>query len=128
MSTKTKEVNTSKKTTNKANSKATEEQKAKTLKKVEKVLKPKASERIERLENFKLLASRYDFLKGKKDELDRFLISNDGSGEKIILRNAQDFNFEISNSQVIKKVLDLVALELNAFVKLTEKEIENFNI
>lgn len=96
--------------------------------KVRDIFSPSADGRIKKLENFQLLASRYNFLKNKQDELERFILSSDGTKEKVVLSNASGFSIEVSNTQVVEKVQNLVQAELEAFLKLSEKEIVNFQI
>ena len=96
--------------------------------KVKEILNPSADGRIKKLENFQLLANRYSFLKRKQDELERFILSSDGTKEKVILSNASGFSIEVSNTQVIEKVQELIKAELDTFVKASEKEIVNFQI
>lgn len=96
--------------------------------KVKAILSPSADGRIKKLENFQLLANRYSFLKRKQDELERFILSSDGTKEKVILSNASGFSIEVSNTQVIEKVQELIQAELDTFVKASEKEIVNFQI
>lgn len=96
--------------------------------KVKSILNPSADGRIKKLENFQLLANRYSFLKRKQDELERFILSSDGTKEKVILSNASGFSIEVSNTQVIEKVQELIQAELDTFVKASEKEIVNFQI
>jgi hypothetical protein len=96
--------------------------------KVDELLNPTAEGRIKKLENFNLLVKKHKFLNEKNDELQKFIISSDGTKEKIILENAQGFKFEVSNSQVVEKVLDVVSTELETFTKASEKEVLAFSI
>lgn len=115
-------------------SKASQNGKAKNLEvvtsntKVNEILNPSAENRIKKLENFNLLVERHKFLVKKKDELDKFIISSDGSKEKIILENAQGYKFEVSNSQVIEKVTELMSKELNVFTDHSTKQVLEFNL
>lgn len=92
------------------------------------LINPTASGRIKRLENFQLLAKKHDFLTTKKNELDKFIISSDGTKEKITLKNADGFEFTVSNSQVVEKVVDVISAELAVFIDKSEKEVLTFNI
>lgn len=96
--------------------------------KVDEILNPSASHRIKRMENFKLLAERHQFLTKKKDELDKFIISSDGTKERIVLKNAESYEFEVSNSQVVEKVVAVMQEELDLFINRSEKEVLSYNI
>jgi hypothetical protein len=96
--------------------------------KVDEIIYPSASSRIKKLENFQILAGKHEFLQTKKNELDKFIISSDGTKEKVVLKNADGFQFEVSASQVVEKVLDVIQSELAGFIEKSEKEILAFNI
>ena len=96
--------------------------------KVDEILSPTANARIKKLENFQLLAKRHQFLVDKTEQLDKFIISSDGTKEKIVLKNAEGYEFEVSNSQVVEKVTDLIKAELAVFVEKSEKEVLTFPI
>lgn len=113
--------------------KSTEEaKKASDLKNTEAELKrlinPTAEQRLRSLEQMQILAKKYTFLKDKKDSLEKFILSNDGTKEKITLSNAQGFNFEVSNSQTIEKVLQVIESDLELFTMRAEQEILEFNV
>lgn len=56
------------------------------------------------------------------------MLSSDGTKEKISLSNASGFKFEVSNSQTIEKVLEVIASDLKVFTERADKEILNFAI
>ena len=93
-----------------------------------KMLNPSAEQRLKSLENFKILGDKFNYLKGKQDELSRFVLSSDGTKEKISLSNASGFKFEVSNSQTIEKVIELIQNDLNIFTEKAEKEVLTFSI
>lgn len=76
----------------------------------------------------RILGDKFTFLKTKQDELERFMLSSDGTKEKISLSNASGFKFEVSNSQTIEKVLEVIASDLKVFTERADKEILNFAI
>ncbi|MFB9055074.1 hypothetical protein ACFFVB_18480 [Formosa undariae] len=119
----------------KAKAPQTETKPKEVLKKVEKsntevkdLFNPTAESRIKRAENFKILADKFKFLNDKNDDLQKFIVSSDGTKEKIVLENAQGFKFEVSNSNVIEKVLDVVKSELQNITNEAEKEVLTFQI
>lgn len=91
-------------------------------------LNPTAEDRINRAQNFEILAKKYHFLKNKADELNRFLISSDGTKENIHLTNAEGFKFEVSNTQVIEKVVETISEQLNVFLEKSNREILDFTV
>jgi hypothetical protein len=92
-------------------------------------LKPfTAEERIANAENFKILTARFEFLKKKDGELKRFNLQNSGTNAKLILKNQEGENFEVTNSNVIMKALAVMSEELNLLLTETEAEVLNFQI
>lgn len=96
--------------------------------KIDDVLNPTAESRLKRLDNFQILAERHKFLTSKNDELQKFIVSSDGTKEKIVLKNAQGFELEVSNSNVVDKVVQVVKEELQKITDASETEVLNFHI
>jgi len=96
--------------------------------KVDDILNPSASGRIRKLENFQILAKKHEFLQEKRNSLDRFIISSDGTKEKVILKNSEGYIFEVSNSQVLEEVLGVLQRNLETFISKSEKEVLAFEI
>lgn len=92
------------------------------------ILNPSAGARIKKLANLNKLASKHDFLQGKKDELETFIISSDGTKETINLSNQEGMQYVISNTQVVEKVVALLQSELDVFIKASEEEILSYSI
>lgn len=105
--------------------KATEAKKASIA--VKQILKPNAGTRIKRFENFQKLASRFQKLEEKKDELDSFNVASDGLNEKMILQSGEQ-SFEISNSQVILKLKLEIESTLIQLLDKAEKEIIEYDV
>src|SRR5690606_5596156 len=110
--------------TQKAGEKAEKEKTAELIKKFE----PSAELRLQRLSNFTILGEKHTFLKKKEDELSKFIVSSDGTREKITLSNASGFTFEVSNRQTIEKVVQVIENDLKSFIQKSEMEILNFQI
>ena len=104
------------------------EEKNKASEEIIKMLHPTAEQRLKSLEQMRILGDKFKFLKTKQDELERFMLSSDGTKEKIALSNASGFSFEVSNSQTIEKVLDVINSDLKIFTEKADKEILNFAI
>lgn len=94
---------------------------------VKSILKPSAGTRIKRFENFQKLASRFQKLEEKKDELDSFNVGSDGLNEKMILQSGGQ-EFEISNSQVILKLKLEIESTLVELLEKAEKEIVEYDV
>jgi hypothetical protein len=90
--------------------------------------RPSAEERIKNAEKFKILTEKYDHLKVKKEELEKFKISSDGTKEKIYFENAEGYKLEVSNSNIIDKMLSLAEDTLNEILNKTEKQVQEFVI
>ncbi|WP_329805407.1 hypothetical protein [Flavobacterium facile] len=105
-----------------------QEEKNKANEEIIKMLHPTAEERLKSLEQMRILGDKFTFLKTKQDELEKFMLSSDGTKEKISLSNASGFNFEVSNSQTIEKVLEVISSDLKIFTERADKEILNFSI
>lgn len=96
--------------------------------KVDDVLNPTAESRLKKLDTFKILAEKHKYLVGKNDDLQKFIASSDGMKEKVVLKNSQGFEFEVSNSSVIAKVINVMEQELNAITSNSEKQVLEFSI
>lgn len=89
---------------------------------------PTAEERINRIEHFEAVSRRFKQLKEKSNDLKMFDAGNDKTNAKIILKNSEGFEFNVSNSNVIKKVRDAMETELNILLSEAENEILIFEI
>ena len=90
--------------------------------------KPTAEERIKNAEKFTILTKKYDHLKNKKEELEKFKISSDGMKEKIFFENAEGFKLEVSNSNIVEEMLQLAEKTLSNILTNTEKQVQEFVI
>ena len=89
---------------------------------------PTAEERIGRIQHFEAHSKRFKHLKEKSNDLKMFDEGNDKTNAKIVLKNSAGFEFEVSNSNVIKKVRDVMETELNILLAEAENEVLNFEI
>lgn len=129
--TKTAEKAQTAKANNKTTLKKAEDQKpqeAKSTTTIKDIVNPTAQSRIQKIKNFEILANKFSFLENKKQELEQFIISNDGTKEKLTLSNVNGYKFEVSNSQVLEKVVELLDAELTTFLDKTEKDILAYSI
>ncbi|MFC7345957.1 hypothetical protein ACFQO9_04400 [Chryseobacterium zhengzhouense] len=90
------------------------------------ILETTAEKRIKNAENFQQICKKHQFLKEKSDELNAYVIGRDGIKETIKIKNADQVSFEISNSAIIGKILNLCQNELFEMVEQSEKEVLNF--
>jgi hypothetical protein len=123
-----KKVETPKTTQEQPKAVISESSKAEPVQNMKMLLGPTAEQRLKSLEQMKILGDKYTFLKQKEDELEKFILSSDGTKEKISLSNASGFKFEVSNSQTIEKVLEVIAKDLNIFTIRAENEIISFTV
>lgn len=89
---------------------------------------PTAEERIGRIQHFEAHSKRFKHLKEKSNDLKMFDAGNDKTNAKIVLKNSAGFEFEVTNSNVIKKVRDAMETELNILLTEAENEVLNFEI
>lgn len=89
---------------------------------------PTAEERIGRIQHFEAHSKRFKHLKEKSNDLKMFDAGNDKTNAKIVLKNSAGFEFEVTNSNVIKKVRDAMETELNILLAEAENEVLNFEI
>lgn len=92
------------------------------------IFNPSAVDRLKKAEQLNLLGQKFSFLKTKEDELSNFVLSSDGTGEKIELTNKNGFKFVVSNTKTINAVVKLLQDDLKNFVAVAEKEINEFVI
>lgn len=95
---------------------------------IKRLINPTVEQRLKSMEHMRILGEKFTFLKDKKDNLEKFILSSDGTKEKITLSNAKGFLFEVSNSQTIEKVLQVIQNDLDLFTTRAEKEILEFNV
>ncbi|MFP9114295.1 hypothetical protein ACLI1A_10140 [Flavobacterium sp. RHBU_3] len=93
-----------------------------------KVLPTTAAERIKASQQFNIISDKYERLVEKRDNLKKFILSNDGTKEKITLSNAAGQLFEVSNTHTIARVLTVINDDLDVVVATAEKQILEFAI
>lgn len=97
--------------------------------KVAEILHPiTAEQRIKNSEIFAKLADKFQFLRQKKDHLTSFMASRDGLKEKLYIVSDNEENFEISNSRIIEKILDVCNEELDELLEKSKTEVSTFII
>lgn len=91
-------------------------------------MRPTAEQRIQNAEKFKIFTSKYDHLKAKKEELEKFKISSDGTKERIYFENSEGYKLEVSNSNIVNDMLKLAETTLTSILEATQKEVQEFII
>src|SRR5690606_34760221 len=92
------------------------------------ILETKAEKRLKNFDSFQSLCKKFNFLKGKADDLNAYLISRDGLKETLTIENTDGQVFEISNSGIIEKILEMCQEELFSILDKTENDVVNFEI
>lgn len=90
--------------------------------------KHSAEQRLKSAEQFQILGNKFRFLKEKEDELNNFILSSDGTNEKIQLSNVSGFKFVVTNTKTIEAVVTFLQNDLEEFIIKAEKEINDFVI
>ena len=86
-----------------------------------------ADQKLKDLEKMKILANKYNFLNEKRDNLEKFILSSDGTKEKFTMSNSSS-TFEVFNPETLKKILATVLADLNDLTNKTEAELLSFNV
>lgn len=87
-----------------------------------------AEKRIKNHQLFMKICEKYNFLKVKSDKLNAYLVGRDALKESVIIENSDGQTFEIGNSVIISKILEVCQSELFRLLEESEKEVLNFNI
>lgn len=87
-----------------------------------------AEGRIQRVKQFDAISKRFNLLNEKTNDLKMFDAGNDKIDTKIILKNGAGFQFEVTNSFVIKKIRDVMEQELNILLNEAENEVVTFEM
>lgn len=92
------------------------------------ILESKAEKRLKNFDNFQHLCKKFTFLKMKSDDLNAYLVGRDGLKETMTITNTDGKIFEISNSRILSKILEMCQDELFSLLDECEKEVINFDI
>lgn len=87
-----------------------------------------AEKRIKNHQLFMKICEKYNFLKVKSDKLNAYLVGRDALKESVIIENSDGQTFEIGNSIIISKILEVCQTELFNLLEESEKEVLNFSI
>ena len=84
-------------------------------------------ERISRLEHLQMLVQKYGAVKEKENELKTYLLEADGSQEYIIFCSGSDEKMKITNTNILRKLVQVVQNEMKEFREGVENEILSFS-
>jgi len=87
-----------------------------------------AEARIKKAEQFQILSGKFEGLKQKGEQLEKFIISNDSTKTKITLSNSMGFTFEVTNSNTISRVLAVIKEDVGFLLEKAENQILDFAI
>lgn len=124
-------VNTVKKENEKLTTKAPvskSEKVEKATTKVAEILKISAEDRIKRLENLQILANKFQFLKEKEHDFNKYMSSNDGLKEKIVLSNQSGYSIDVTNTEIVREIQQVISQKLSECLANAEQEITEFSI
>ena len=115
------------------NTKSVETPKVEETKKVEKtiielpkpVIVPELSleQKIEKVENLKILIEKREILEDSRKKLNSFVVGSPQFGESIKLTDENDNVFQTSNTEVFTKVIDTIKVTLIEKIKEIEEQI-----
>jgi len=93
---------------------------------VKKEVKPELTleQRIEKVENLKILIEKREILEESRKKLNAFVVGSPQFGENIKLTDENGNNFQTSNTEVFTKVIDTIKTTLVEKIKEIEQEIQ----
>ena len=93
---------------------------------VKKEVKPELTleQRIEKVENLKILIEKREILEESRKKLNAFVVGSPQFGENIKLTDENGNNFQTSNTEVFTKVIDTIKTTLVEKIKEIEQEVQ----
>jgi hypothetical protein len=85
-----------------------------------------AAQKLEKKKTLDNLQTKFEHLKEKKEEFERFAMHSDGTNEKLVLHNGKGQRVEASNSEVVRIAVGNLSQQLEEKYKATEQEILSF--
>ncbi|QMU65652.1 MAG: hypothetical protein GKR88_16115 [Flavobacteriaceae bacterium] len=84
-------------------------------------------ERISRLEHLRILVQKYSAVKTKENDMKTFLIEADGSQEYVIFFSGHDEKMRITNTSILKKLVQVIQSEMKSYRESVENDILSFS-
>jgi len=89
----------------------------------EKSLQQLLDEKLTKIQDVQKLSNQLLYLRKTQNKFNEFQISSDGSGDSIKIMDSERRTFETSNSDTIKKVVEVLKVDLSAKIVETERAI-----
>lgn len=87
------------------------------------------AEKLDKIQAFDAIHGRYDYLSGKKRELDQFAKTQNGfMGAQLELEDSEGNVVKISNPLIVEELVSLAKMRCQEQIVKTEKEIESFEV
>jgi len=89
----------------------------------EKSLQQLLDEKLSKIQEVQKLSNQLLYLRKTQNKFNEFQIGSDGQGDAITIRDSERRTFETTNSDTIKKVVEVLKVDLSAKIVETEKRI-----
>ena len=89
----------------------------------EKTLQQLLDEKISKIQEVQKLSNQLLYLRKTQNKFNEFQINSDGNGDTIRITDSARNTFETTNSDTIKKVVEVLKVDLSAKIVETEKAI-----
>lgn len=89
----------------------------------EKSLQQLIDEKLGKIQEVQKLSNQLLYLRKTQTKFNEFQISSDGQRESITIEDGQGRSFETTNSDTIKKVIEVLKVDLSAKIVETESKI-----
>ena len=84
-------------------------------------------ERISHLEHMSILVNKYSSVKDKENQMKRYLAEADGSQEYVVFLSGHEEKLRITNTAIMRKLVQVVQSEMKGFRESVENEILSFS-
>ncbi|MBL87220.1 MAG: hypothetical protein CMO82_11240 [Winogradskyella sp.] len=98
------------------------------MQKIDDVLRPNGNAVVKRLETAQILATKFQKMSDKYDELTQFMAGKDNENGQMKFATENGYSFTLSNPAVINKVLLVIENEFSNHLEEAEKNLLEFQI
>ncbi len=88
-----------------------------------KTLNQLLDEKLSKIQDVQKLSNQLLYLRKTQNKFNEFQIGSDGQGDTIKITDSERRSFETTNSDTIKKVVEVLKIDLSAKIVETEKAI-----
>lgn len=81
-------------------------------------------DKINKVENLKILVDKREVLQQSKRKLEKFVLGADGQTEFLTLKDTNSQVFQTSNKDAVNAVIEVLMKQLSESIKKVESEIE----